>query len=153
MRRLSESIYVLLITLWVGGLWAVGYIVAPVLFQQLPDRQMAGQIAGRLFELIALLGLAAGAYLLAFLIARWAGTVIKRSVFWIVLLMLLMAVVQLFGIQPLMAQLKLDALPRDVMESVLRDRFATWHGVSSILYMMQSLLGLWLALWSGRGLR
>jgi hypothetical protein len=34
----------------------------------------------------------------------------------------------------LMAQLKADALPREVMESVLRDRFATWHGVSSILY-------------------
>ncbi len=153
MRRLSDSLYVLLITLWVGGLWAVGYIVAPVLFQQLPDRQMAGQIAGRLFELIALVGLSAGAYLLAFLIARWGGAVIKRSVFWIVLVMLLMAVMHLFGIQPLMAQLKLDALPRDVMESVLRDRFATWHGISSILYLMQSLLGLWLALWSARGMR
>mgnify|MGYP000131302203 CR=1 FL=1 len=153
MRRLSDSLYVLLITLWVGGLWAVGYIVAPVLFQQLPDRQMAGQIAGRLFELIAVVGLSAGAYLLAFLIARWGGAVIKRSVFWIVLVMLLMAVMHLFGIQPLMAQLKLDALPRDVMESVLRDRFATWHGISSILYLMQSLLGLWLALWSARGMR
>ncbi len=153
MRRLSDSLYVLLITLWVGGLWAVGYIVAPVLFQQLPDRQMAGQIAGRLFELIAVVGLSVGAYLLAFLIARWGGAVIKRSVFWIVLVMLLMAVMHLFGIQPLMAQLKLDALPRDVMESVLRDRFATWHGISSILYLMQSLLGLWLALWSARGMR
>ena len=153
MRRLSDSLYVLLITLWVGGLWAVGYIVAPVLFQQLPDRQMAGQIAGRLFELIAVVWLSAGAYLLAFLIARWGGAVIKRSVFWIVLVMLLMAVMHLFGIQPLMAQLKLDALPRDVMESVLRDRFATWHGISSILYLMQSLLGLWLALWSARGMR
>lgn len=153
MRRLSDSLYVLLITLWVGGLWAVGYIVAPVLFQQLPDRQMAGQIAGRLFELIAVVGLSAGAYLLAFLIARWGGAVIKRSVFWIVLVMLLMAVMHLFGIQPLMAQLKLDALPRNVMESVLRDRFATWHGISSILYLMQSLLGLWLALWSARGMR
>jgi hypothetical protein len=58
-----------------------------------------------------------------------------------------------FGIQPLMAQLKADALPREVMESVLRDRFATWHGVSSILYLMQSLLGLWLVAWGGRGLR
>jgi hypothetical protein len=49
--------------------------------------------------------------------------------------------------------LKLDALPREVMESVLRDRFATWHGVSSILYLVQSLLGLWLVVWSSRGLR
>jgi hypothetical protein len=35
----------------------------------------------------------------------------------------------------------------------LRDRFATWHGVSSILYLVQSVLGLWLVVWSGRGLR
>ncbi|HNN85277.1 MAG TPA: DUF4149 domain-containing protein, partial [Accumulibacter sp.] len=35
-----------------------------------------------------------------------------------------------------------DALPREVMESVLRNRFATWHGVSSILYLVQSVLGL-----------
>ncbi|MCH2219439.1 MAG: hypothetical protein MK097_03810 [Dechloromonas sp.] len=58
-----------------------------------------------------------------------------------------------FGIQPLMAQLKADALPREVMESVLRDRFAAWHGISSILYLVQSLLGLWLVVWSGRGLK
>jgi hypothetical protein len=58
-----------------------------------------------------------------------------------------------FGIQPLMAQLKTDALPREVMQSVLRDRFVAWHGASSILYMMQSLLGLWLVVWANRGLR
>jgi hypothetical protein len=52
-----------------------------------------------------------------------------------------------------MAQLKADALPREVMESVLRDRFATWHGISSILYLMQSMLGLWLVVWSNRGLK
>jgi hypothetical protein len=56
--------------------------------------------------------------------------------------MLLLTLVSLFGIQPLLAQIKADALPREVMESVLRNRFATWHGVSSILYLVQSLLGL-----------
>ena len=56
-----------------------------------------------------------------------------------------------FGIQPLLAQLKADALPREVMESVLRSRFATWHGVSSILYLVQSLLGLVLVIGRGRG--
>ncbi|MCK6390354.1 MAG: DUF4149 domain-containing protein [Azonexus sp.] len=153
MRRLTESLYVLLITLWVGGLWAVGYLVAPTLFQQLPDRQLAGVIAGKLFSWMALFGLATGVYLIVFLLVRWGGAALKRAVFWIAGIMLLMAGIQLLGIQPLMAQLKLDALLKDVMESVLRDRFATWHGISSILYLMQSLLGLWLAVGSGRGLR
>jgi hypothetical protein len=28
------------------------------------------------------------------------------------------------------------------VESVLQDRFAAWHGVSSVLYVVQSVLGL-----------
>jgi hypothetical protein len=39
------------------------------------------------------------------------------------------------------------------MESVLRNRFATWHGVSSILYLVQSLLGLLLVASAARGPR
>jgi hypothetical protein len=39
-------------------------------------------------------------------------------------------------------QLKEAALPKDVMQSLFRDRFATWHGVSSAVYLVQSLLGL-----------
>ena len=58
------------------------------------------------------------------------------------LLMLALTAVSQFGLQPWLAQLKAQALPREVMESVLRDRFATWHGISSILYLLQSVLGL-----------
>ncbi len=153
MRRLTEAFYLVAITLWVGGLWIIGYLVAPVLFSSLGDRQLAGIVAGKLFALIAWVGLGATAYLVVFLFGRWGGQAFKCSVFWLVLGMAAMAAISLFGIQPLMAQLKLDALPRAVMESVLRDRFAAWHGISSILYLAQSLLGLWLVVWSGRGLR
>jgi hypothetical protein len=141
------------ITLWVGGMWAIGYMAAPVLFSSLGDRQLAGVIAGKLFALIGWVGLGSAAYLLIFLLSRWGGRFFKSAVFWLVLLMALLVVASQFGIQPLMAQLKADALPRGVMESVLRDRFSTWHGVSSILYLIQSMLGLWLVVWSNRGLR
>ncbi|MBU3695398.1 DUF4149 domain-containing protein [Dechloromonas sp.] len=153
MRSLSEALYLIAITLWVGGLLAIGYIAAPVLFASLGDRQLAGLVAGKLFALIGWVGLGSAAYLLIFLTGRWGGRVFKRAVFWLVILMALMTAASQLGIQPLMAQLKADALPREVMESVLRDRFATWHGVSSILYLIQSLLGLWLVVWNGRGLR
>jgi Domain of unknown function (DUF4149) len=152
-RRVSEALYLVAITLWVGGMWAIGYVAAPVLFSSLGDRQLAGLVAGKLFALIGWIGLGAAAWLLLFLVVRWGGAVFKRAVFWLVVLMALMVAASQFGIQPLMAQLKADALPREVMESVLRDRFATWHGVSSILYLVQSLLGVWLVAWSGRGLR
>ena len=153
MRALSEALYLIAITLWVGGLLAIGYIAARVLFSTLSDRALAGMVAGKLFALIGWIGFGAAAYLMLFLFGRWGAGAFKQAVFWLVILMVLMTTASQFGIQPLMAQLKADALPREVMESVLRDRFATWHGVSSILYMIQSLLGLWLVVWSSRGLR
>lgn len=153
MRPFSEALYLIVITLWVGGLWIIGYGVAPSLFYSLADRSLAGQLAGQYFSLIASLGLGCGAYSLVFLFGRHGLAAMRRGVFWLTLVMMAMATVQLFGLQPLLAQLKADALPREVMESVLRDRFSTWHGVSSILYLVQSLLGGWLVVWSGRGLR
>lgn len=153
MRALSEALYQFATTLWVGGLWAIGYLVAPMLFVHLGDRALAGVMAGKLFALIGWVGLACAAYLLIFLIGRWGSQVLRRAVFWLVFLMGVASAIQLFGIQPLMQQMKLDALPREVMESLLRDRFATWHGISSVLYLVQSMFGLWLVVWSGRGLR
>lgn len=153
MRKVSEALYLAVITLWVGGLWAIGYMVAPALFAGLGDRQLAGVMAGKLFALIGWVGLVSATYLLVFLTFRVGGSVLKSALFWLVLLMALLTAASLFGIQPLMTQLKLEALPREVMESLLRDRFVAWHGVSSILYLLQSLLGLWLVVWSGRGLK
>ena len=150
MRRLAEAIYAALLTLWVGGLWAVGYLVAPVLFSMLENRPLAGAVAGRLFELMGWFGLVAATYILVFLLVRHGHRGLRQGAFWLVLLMLLLTAASLFGIQPLMAQLKAEALPREVMESVVRDRFAAWHGISSILYLIQSLLGLCVVIIGGR---
>ena len=70
MRKLAEAFYFMTITLWVGGMWAIGYIVAPVLFNSLGDRQLAGVVAGKLFALIGWIGLGSAAYLMLFLIVR-----------------------------------------------------------------------------------
>ena len=153
MRRLADALFTVALTLWVGGLWAIGYLVAPTLFSSLADRQLAGMLAGRLFALIGWVGLGCGTYLLIALIVRLGATVFKRAIFWLLVAMLALAAVSQFGLQPLIAQLKTEALPREVMESVLRDRFAAWHGISSILYLVQSLLGLLLAVVGARGIR
>lgn len=134
-------------------MWAVGYLVAPSLFANLGDRQLAGVIAGKLFSLMSWIGLGAAIYLVVFLFARWRLQAFRRSVLWLTWVCAVLAAVSQFGIQPLMVQLKADAWPRDVMETVMRDRFVTWHGVSSILYLIQSLFGLWLVIWQERGVR
>lgn len=153
MRCFFDSLYYVTITFWVGGLWAIGYLVAPTLFVALDDRQLAGMLAGRLFSLIGWAGLASGVYLAVFMLLRLGARGLKRWLFWLVLLMLALTAASLFGIQPLLAQLKAETLPREVVESVMRNRFATWHGVSSILYLAQSLLGLLLVACAGRGVK
>lgn len=153
MRRLAESLYSLTISLWFGGLCAIGYLAAPVLFHELSDRTLAGSLAGAMFSVVAYAGLACGAYLLLYMLVQRGWRVLKSGVFWIVVAMLVLTAAGHFGIQPILAQLKADALPRQVMESTMRNRFAAWHGVSSGLYLLQSLLGLWLVLWQERGKR
>lgn len=153
MARFAEHLYSLLITLWVGALWAIGYLAAPTLFRLLPDRALAGQVAGQMFVYVAWLGMAVAAYLLVFVVLRKSGGAFRSGVFWLVLVMLLLTVAGYFGIQPILVQLKADSFPREVMESALRDRFMAWHGVSSVVYLLQSLLGLFLVALQVRGLR
>ncbi|MCL2345838.1 MAG: DUF4149 domain-containing protein [Desulfobulbus sp.] len=149
MRKLAD-LYRALLTLWVGGLWTIGYLAVPVLFAHIGDRQLAGFVAGKLFTVSGWAGLACAAYLLSFLAWRWRRAVLGRAAWWLVLSMAGLTLVSLLGIQPVMERLKADALPLDVMASAWRDRFALWHGVSSTLYLVQSLLGLGLVTWSGR---
>jgi hypothetical protein len=142
MKILTEGIYAIALTLWIGGLWAIGYIVAPTLFYSLPDRVLAGVLAGKLFTLIAYVGIGCATYLLLFRLVRFGGTCFRHGIFWIVLVMLLLTIAGEFGVQPILASLKNQALPKGVMESVFRDRFMAWHGVASVLYLIQSVLGI-----------
>ena len=142
MKRLSDLIAAWSVALWVGGLWAIGYLAAPVLFYHLGDRVLAGALAGRMFTWIAYVGMVCGAWLLLFRLLRFGVVAFKQGFFWIVVVMLLLTLGQHFGIQPILQELKHQALPQDVMKSLFRDRFQAWHGVSSIIYLIESLLGL-----------
>jgi hypothetical protein len=149
--RFFSAAYSVVIAIWLGSLVGIGYIAAPVLFSQLADRTLAGNLAGAMFSVEAWLGIACAAYLLVYLVIAQGARITRCSVFWIVLLMLAATLLSHFGIQPLMAELKLEALPKPVMESALRDRFALWHGVSSGFYLLQTLLGVALVVLQGRG--
>jgi len=142
MRNFADALQAIAATLWVGGLWVIGFAVAPVLFSILPDRALAGLLAGKLFGLMAWIGIGCASYLIFFRFARYGAAALRQSVLWVVLLMLGLACVGEFGVQPVMAALKEQALPALVMESRFRDRFATWHALSTSLYVLQSLLGL-----------
>lgn len=143
MRNWPDNLAAIIVTAWVGGLWAIGYLAAPSLFHTLVDnRQLAGILAGRMFTWMAYFGLFSAFYLLVHRFARHGAAALKQGFFWAVVAMLLLTLAGHFGIQPILAKLKAQALPADVMQSVFRDRFAAWHGVASIAYLLESLLGL-----------
>ena len=150
MRGIADALQSMAATLWVGGMWAIGFIVAPTLFSTLPERALAGLLAGKLFSLIAWIGIACALYLLLYRLLRNGAGALRQGLFWIVLLMLVLTLAGEFGVQPVLAALKEQALPKPVMESVLRDRFATWHGVAGGLYVIQSVLGVVLVVLLGR---
>lgn len=135
----------IVITLWVGALWMTG-LSAYVLFDTLHSKHLAGSLAGKLFTVVSYIGMASGSYLLLQCLLVYGASVIKKSLFWVILLMLLLVLAGHFGIQPLLAQLRAAALPDAVMNSMFASRFSTWHGVASVAYLLECLLGIALVL-------
>lgn len=143
---MADNFALLLVTAWVGGLWAIGYLAAPALFSTLDDKQMAGMLAGKMFAWVAYFGMFAAFYLLIHRLAQYGTHALKQVFFWVAFAMLLLTLAGHFGIQPILAQLKAQAGAVDVMQSMFADRFRTWHGVASIGYLIESLLGVVLVL-------
>lgn len=131
----------LIATLWVGALWTVGFIVAPTLFATLADRALAGTIAGSLFRVIAWLSVACAAALLALQLVRHAG--VSKVATYLILGMVACTLIGYFCLQPYMAELRLVLhSAADTTQLVdAKRQFGILHGVSTGIYVVQSLLG------------
>jgi hypothetical protein len=130
----------LLLTLWVGALWSIGYLAVPIAFANL-DVQLAGNYAGKLFFAVNVLGIISACILLLsrlFIFGLRQFHRYWRS--WLLLLMLLMSAVFIGYIQPEMQVLKQAA------DLASAERFADLHRLSENLYMLLSLFGLMLVL-------
>ena len=141
LQRQADRLTLLAVTLWVGALWSVGFIAVPTLFNLIADRTLAGEVAGRLFELVARLGLVCGFLLLIQAVGVHGRAAWRMHAVWVIVAMLLCAMLIQFGIQPGMAQLKAAAAPLAVMESDFADAFALRHRISTSIYVLQSVLG------------
>jgi hypothetical protein len=140
MKQWLENLAVITATFWIVGLWVVGF-VAYELFKMIPEAQLAGNIAGQLFKMMAYVGMASSIYLLIQRVYQYGTNALKQGFFWLILRMLILILVSHLGINPLLEKFKLEAMPKDVMESVFADRFSTWHGISSIAYLLECFLG------------
>lgn len=137
-RHILLVIQRILLTLWVGGIWVTGYIVAPSLFQQLDDRQLAGQLAGEIFHIMGWLGLVCGIVLI--IVHRLLDG--QRWRMLVLLLMVVLVAISQFVLAPEIASLR-DSVrgALDPSSDVYR-HFAMFHALASGLFLLVSLLGL-----------
>jgi len=126
----------LIAALWAGSLWTVGYLVAPTLFATLSDRVLAGTVAASMFRSQAWLSIACAMLLLVLL--RFGVPDRRRTLLALALAMLFCTLVVHFGLQPMMGALREAAGPGGVLESAAKSRFGMLHGISSVIYLVQS---------------
>ena len=141
-----HRLFGLLAMLWVGSQLTIGYAVAPVLFASL-ERVVAGDIAAQLFRLEGTIGVVCGVLLLGLSnVLTRRGMVGYRRLRWILAAMLLCVLIGYFALQPFMNALRVQAMSAgmDVASSPYASHFGLLHGVSSVFYLVQSLLGAWL---------
>ena len=126
-----------LLVLWIGGIWTVGYIVAPILFSTLADRSLAALVAGRLFSIMAIVGMGCASMLLVgFIVHRQTG-VLRLWQFWVLITMLLLTAVGYFYLSP-----AIEALRQSGEAAQATRAFKLLHGTAAMFYLCTSLGGL-----------
>ena len=141
----TQRIFSLLSGLWVGSFITIGFLVVPVLFSGLGDRQVAGVIAATLFKSTAYIGV-----LISVILMVMANYLVRlgksqyRIIRWLLLGLLACTIGAAFILIPWMNSLRDQALylGLSVRESTNATLFGRLHGVSSALFMFQSLLGI-----------
>ena len=135
---MSRVIVRILAALWVGTLWSVGLLVAPVLFATIAPAE-AGRVVAVVFLYQAMGGLAAAAAMLL-LDRAAAGELLGRPGRKAVLLMAVGVGLGYFGLKPLMDHGR--ALLAAGQPVPAWADFGMLHGVSSGIYLLVALLGL-----------
>ena len=131
----------LLAALWAGGVWTVSYLAAPSAFAVL-DSTAAGNVVGTMLTRLAWLSMAL-APLVLLLVWRSADLDPKRRrrLNLLALAMLACSLAVYLGLQPMMAAIRETAGPAGVRASPQWGTFAALHGVSQVLYLLESVLG------------
>lgn len=142
---IAQRIFLMLTGLWLGVVLGVGYLVAPTIFASMTDKQAVGMVAGEVFRNTAIFTILLLVFL--FILANRfvrSGIETYRSIRWLLLLILILALLGVLVIQPWMNELKDTALAQGapVMLSEHAKKFSRLHGVSSLMFMLEAVFGL-----------
>ena len=118
------------LALWAGVLVSVGGLLAPLLFEALPDRASAGHVAGELFRRTTLLSLCLALALL--LLGTAAGPAGSRFLRLAPLGPALLLAVSDYAVHPLIEQARLGG-------GAGSRAFMLWHSVATGLYGLATI--------------
>jgi len=135
------NLRLLLAALWAGSVWGVSYLAAPSAFAVL-DSTRAGSVVSVMLTREAWLAVVL-AVLLWIVVARSADLDAKRRrwLYGTVFGMLACSLAVYLGLQPAMAAIRESAGPSGVRASPQWGTFMALHGVSQLLYLIESVLG------------
>lgn len=142
-RCVAASVPACLPGIWLGAQAAIGYLAVPVLFAQMPKEE-AGRIAGLLFAPLNVLALVCLGIFLVAECGRLRRAAWRNGACWLAVVLIVLTLTQHFGLHPMMAELKQQAAAEGGIthSAALYPMFARLHGISSALFLLQSLLGL-----------
>ena len=121
-----ERLPVFAAALWWGSLSAIGFMAVPMLFANLGNPTMAGNMAAKLFAAQTWVSVGCGLALLVLSKRRHAEAMEKwaqNALMWVIGGMLLALLVQ-YGVSP---------------RIVARQNLKLWHSVGSVMYIVQWL--------------
>ncbi len=137
----------LLTALWIGGMWVIGVMVAPILFNSI-DKASAGILAGKLFHAIGWVGIVAGVYLAIWWVWVDGLRAFQSGRLWLVIGMLACTLANQFAVFPIIAKIK--PAFSNATEGMFGGGLSSWHTISSLIYLLQSVLGV-VYVWRGDG--
>ncbi|KAF0812581.1 hypothetical protein IGB42_02870 [Andreprevotia sp. IGB-42] len=136
-----------LTALWIGGMWIIGLLVAPVLFKSLSG-PVAGAVVGKLFTAFGWVGIVAGIYLLVYWLYVDGLRAFQAGKLWLVIGMLACTLINQFAVFPIIAGIKPGI--SEAATGVFGGGLQSWHTISSLIYLVQSVLAL-IYIWRGEG--
>ena len=122
----------LLITFWVGSLWTICGLVAPMLFATLEDRHAAGNLAATFFRAATVISVVVGAVLIALAVTGRLGSA-DRLMKWLI---------ATTAAAPLLSEVVVGPYMERARAAGDMARFGALHGVAALLFVVACVSGL-----------